>query len=277
MVPGEARNTPAPAVAPATMAASTLPPAHTPLRLIYQDLKQRAAQGEVPAQCRLAFELQRCSQAADLRATARYVAGRVRQEGPGTPHGQSLAAWSTRLQGYVDQATTACEGFQPEADEQPWRYLLSAALAGHVPSMVSFVFGMTAGLSVQRPVSTLDGWAAYQQYAPQLLQRAVDSGSPEAYSLAAHLSVNPQYGATVVPRDRIQAAAYRMALMSRASPAYRPTLQRDVDRLNLTEMERTTASLRATELAAKLRPTAAGSIDFTQGVQPDLSGRDCEP
>lgn len=134
-----------------------------------------------------------------------------------------------------------------------------------------------AGLSVQRPVSTLEGWVAYQQYAPQLLLRAVDSGNPEAYSLAAHLSVNPQYGATVVPRDRIQAAAYRMALMSRASPAYRPTLQRDVDRLNLTEMERTTASLRATELAAKLRPTAAGSIDFTQGVQPDLSGRHCEP
>ena len=78
----------------------------------------------------------------------------------------------------AEHAAAACKDFTPDPKDEVWRYTLQAALGGNDGAAVNFALGLMAGLDTQRPLATLDGWVAYQQFAPLVLQRAIDDGYP---------------------------------------------------------------------------------------------------
>jgi len=177
----------------------------------------------------------------------------------------------------MSSATNAmCEGFTPDKGDRPWHYALRAAFAGNNAAIVAFVFAMPAGLNPNKPVEDVDGWAAYREYAPGLLQRAIDDGYPPAYALAATASLSSPFGGNLFPKDPVRAAAYYMALMDRSSPEYRMQLQDDIRSLSLTDAQMASASAQAAPLAAKLRVPRDGLIDFTRGYSPNNDARECE-
>ncbi len=176
----------------------------------------------------------------------------------------------------MSRATDAmCEGFTPDKGERPWRYALRAAFASNNAAIVSFVFAMPVGLNPNKPVEDVDGWAAYRDHAPGLLQRAIDDGYPPAYALAATASLGSPFGGNLLPKDPVRAAAYYLALTSRSSPEYRAELQRNIQALNLSDAQMASASAMAVPLAGKLRVPSEGPIDFTGGISPNNDAREC--
>ena len=241
-----------------------LPPTNTQLRLVYSQLKEQARAGDVHAQCRLAFELKRCADApklakfaADLAADPTHVSAEDLQ----------------RIQTRAEHAASVCKDFTPNADDEVWRYTLQAALGGNDGAAVNFALGMTAGLSLQRPLQTLEGWIAYQQYAGLVLQRAIDDGYPPAYSAAATLSFAPHFGAAILPTDHVRTAAYSLALSSIATPEARASIQAGVQGLQLSDADMARASMLAAQLSTKLKPSPDRPFGEARDI-PQLLGED---
>lgn len=255
------------APAPAHAAFPPLPPAHTQLSLVYSQLKAQAAAGDARAQCRLAYELKRCADAPKLAKFANGLIGKPELVDP-----DDLRRIRTR----AEHATAACKGFTPDPGDEVWRYTLQAALGGNDAAAVNFALGLMAGLDIQRPLATLDGWIAYQQFASVVLQRAIDDGYPPAYSAAARLSYGPQFGAAILPTDHVRSAAYSLALASIATPQARSSLQAGVQRLHLSDADLARASLLAADLSAKLKPERpfGKAEDIEQLLGEDGSGCD---
>lgn len=222
-----------------------LPPTNTPLRLVYSQLKEQALAGDVRAQCRLAFELKRCADEPNLSKFAADLAMRPEQV-----DAQDLG----RIQTRAEHAAAACKDFIPDPKDEVWRYMLQAALGGSDGAAVNFALGLTTGLNIQQPLATIDGWVAYQQFAPVVLQRAIEDGYPPAYSAAANLSYGPRFGAAILPTDRVRSAAFSLALASIATPQAQVSIQAAVQRLHLSDADLWRASQLATELSAKLKP-----------------------
>jgi hypothetical protein len=260
-----------PAAAPLARADASLPPPDSPMRLVYGRLKELASQGDAHAQCRLGFELQRCASAPDLVRNAREHESKW-----GNGDNPSMLAWTRQLSHLADKTTKTCHGFVPDKGDEAWRYILQSALAGNDAAIMNFVFGLSAGLNPEEPTKSVDGWAAYRDYAPQLIQRAIDDGYPAAYAFAGNLSLYPHFGVTVLPKDPVRAAAYYLALLPNAAPAYREQLQRNVASLNLSDADKAAATAAATTLGAKLKVPADGPIDFSRGLAPDQDGRECD-
>lgn len=171
------------------------------------------------------------------------------------------------LQREIATAQPVCQDFTPDANDEPWRYTLQAALNGNDAAAMSFVFGMSAGLDPGQPVAMLDGWQAYREHAARLLQRAIDNGNPAAYYMAANRTGRPMYGATLVDNDPVQAAAYYLALMPVASPSFRRELEELVKMLSLKAPDLAEAQRRAAPMIAKLRVTSPpGELDLRTGI-----------
>lgn len=242
-----------------------LPPANTQLSVVYPQIKAQAAAGDARAQCRLAYELKRC---ADVPMLAKFAADLASK--PQLVDPDDLRRIRTR----AEHAAAACNGFTPDPRDEVWRYTLQAALGGNDAAAVSFALGMTAGLDIQRPLATLDGWIAYQQFATVVLQRAIDDGYPPAYSAAANLSYAPHFGAAILPTDHVRSAAYSLALTSIATPQERASLRAGVQRLHLSDADLARASLLAADLSTKLKPDRpfGESQDIEQLLGEDGSG-----
>ena len=251
-----------------------MPPINTPLRTSYGELKQQADAGNPVAQCRLAFELERCRKLPQRIRSAEEFAKREERR----PE-VSAKPLLQLLQREIATSAPVCQDFTPSASDEPWRYTLYAALNGNDAAALSFVLAMSAGLDPGKPVAAIDGWQAYRDYAPRFLQRAIDNGNPAAYYMAANFTGRTPYGATLVPNDPVQAAAYYLALMPSASPLFRNELQENVQRLNLSAGELAQAQARAAPLMARVRVTSGGALDLSTGIlnegkPPD--GSECE-
>lgn len=238
-----------------------LPPVTTPLRLAYRELKEQAQAGNASAQCRLGYELRRCKLASERKQMIRRAAtGGVDQQtnadAPGqiSPIAQQFA---------IDDSV--CEGFTPEAGDEAWRYTLQAALNGNEAAALAFIYGPAAGLDPRRPGATFDGWEAYRQYAPQLLQQEIAQGNPAAYLLAAQNSLQSLWGIPIISHDRVQAAAFYFALMPSATATFRPSLLSGIQRLDLTPSDVVQAQTRASSLSANVKAPIGGT-DLSNGL-----------
>lgn len=222
----------------------------------------------------MAFELERCRKLPQLIQSARQFAQREERK----PE-VSAKPLLQLLQRQIATSTPVCQDFTPSASDEPWRYTLYAALNGNDAAALSFVFAMSAGLDPGQPVAAIEGWQAYRDYAPRFLQRAIDNGNPAAYCMAANFTGRTPYGATLVPNDPVQAAAYYLALMPSASSSFRDELQGSVQRLNLNAGELAEAQTRAAPLMARVRVNYGGALDLSTGIlnegkPPD--GSECE-
>ena len=193
--PGDAAS-PAPAAAKAVgfelgaqvtpgFAAAPLPPLDAKVVDIYDTLKERARLGDGKAACRLAIELQQCSerdfmlQGAD-RAT-RMMANRP---AAATPDSQRQA-WESRMldaaQRQVDYAMALdarCQGLSETQVAEHVDWWRSAALSGHVPSMVHYAKG--DGFRLRATLDNLERLAVYKGEAERLMRAAAAAGSAEA-------------------------------------------------------------------------------------------------
>jgi hypothetical protein len=226
-----------------------MPPINTPMRLAYKQIKEQADAGDPVAQCRLAQEIMRCGRLPQMLEGMKDADVRYSK----LPRGAEALA---HLREVFARDTAVCQDFTPAPEDRPWRLLLQAGLNGNRTAALDFTLG--AGLDSSRLVAELDGWEAYKQYAPLLLQQAIAAGDPRAYQVATFHGRMSLYGAHLVPDDPVQMAAYYMAVMPEATPTYRAFLQKQVDSFHLSDADLAKAQLKAAPLIAALQPTPDG-------------------
>jgi hypothetical protein len=163
-----------------------LPPQDVPLRTVFPELERAARAGDVGAMCRLAYELQRCTDKLknerrliarmefdlrnpDLEAEAEYA-----KTDP--QFAKSRIAFFEQRQAKLETLEQVCEGVRIPTDLAPWQLLRDAARAGHVPSMLRFAREFP--LRSEDVLNHLEELAAFRDEAPVFLQRAAESGDP---------------------------------------------------------------------------------------------------
>lgn len=162
-----------------------LPPLDAKIADIYDTLKDRAHRGDGKAACRLAIELQQCSerdfmlQGAD-RAT-RMMANRPTEARADAQRQQ----WESRMLDYaqrqVDYAIALddrCKGLSETQTAEHVDWWRTAALSGHVPSMVHYAKG--DGFRLRATLDNLDRLSVYKDEAERLMRAAAAAGSAEA-------------------------------------------------------------------------------------------------
>jgi hypothetical protein len=234
-----------------------MPALNAPLRAVYAELKAQARAGNAVAQCRLGYELRRCKHYPErVEIVRRNAAGQNQQE--------AIDKAAQLDPGFAaDQAV--CQDFTPDPGDEAWRYTLQAGVNGNDSAALSFIFGATAGLDPNRATTMMEGWEAYRDYAPSLLQQQIERGNAAAYYLAAQNSVRPQWGIPIIRHDPIQAGAFALALIPSATPALRAQLDKFVQGLNLTPADIAQAQKSSYPLAANLK-TPTGTTDFSRGI-----------
>ena len=126
-------------------------------------------------------------------------------------------------------ASTACAGFSSPPDANAaWEYSVASAEQGDGAAIMNFV-GMKIGLDQIHPSSTAEGWLAYKELAPPLLQRAMDAGDPEAYEFAAAQYAQRSEAGRILPYDPVKAVAIYRALRTVSSDEYRQTLDININ------------------------------------------------
>lgn len=257
-----------------------LPPENTPLVNILDGLQRSAAEGNISAACRLAFELDRCGEAAELEKAASNLEIAIAKLAPTAPGYTTRVTQSKALTARATTAVKVCDGVSSAKTVDAWQYALVAAQGGHVPSMLRYVRRFGNGLDSNDPAATAEGWVAFKQLAPSMLQSAIDQGSPEAFEFAAfmHLKENARW--RLVPYDPIKGIAYYEALKLYAAPAYLETLDRNiqyfVEARKLTSENIGAAHAESVALSNKLAKLSKGSFDFTKGVVMSEDGSHCK-
>jgi hypothetical protein len=211
----------------------TLPPADAPLAPVLPALVDAARRGDVGAKCRLSFELQRCT--VKLEAARRSVEQITDElldaEQQGSGNGMlDFVAKQTEERDAIEKI---CAGASFPGDLKPWRLLLEAARAGHVPSMRRFALNMPFDSS--RYFSDLEPFAAYRDEAPGLLLAAAEAGDPNAalalYSAYSGTGFSQVSRAGIFPLDRTRALAYIVSLRGLGDAEAQKTLRQQEARL----------------------------------------------
>lgn len=241
-----------------------LPPKDAPLASNYEALKAHADAGDASASCRLAFELNRCAQLPELRELSENYITQAAASRQGTTKSQADTDVAVRLESSLRSAESVCEGFRPNPSDKAWKYLLRAAKAGHVPSMVRYA--VQPPLSEQRFAEDAEGWAQYRKEAGPLLTRAAESGnSAAAYHLfMAYYGVPMPGGAEIVKPNKMDALSYAIVVQHLADSRSLRSIERAINKLENTLP--LNDQRKAQELARKLLDSsfvgAAGEQDF---------------
>lgn len=217
-----------------------LPDVDTPLRLVVDDLKRQADNGNPSAMCRLAAEWDKCD---DLRTKAtdarRSLMARERVllndkfRKRAQVDGQTLKTMEQglayekqeikRLQSLLEH----CEGVPaPEAGEEE-KYWRRAALAGHLPSMRQYAVGNA--FQKDEILNNLPALATYRDEAVALAHRAVDRGDlTTAIALAGAYSPLTRRGSTflsqLVEPNAVESLKYLYMTRSAVESARRFTV-----------------------------------------------------
>ncbi|MCD7099869.1 hypothetical protein [Stenotrophomonas sp. MMGLT7] len=207
-----AGSRPLPATAP-------LPASGTPLRLVFDDLKRRADNGEAPAACRLAAELEACEQVREelpmfeeqLRShEAAMSDGHDPQPDPQQRRqfADAMERHGKVLLGRLEQ----CDGVPRVGPAERAGYWRRAALAGHLPALSHYAVGNAFRL--QDTLRLLPQLQVYRDEAERLALQAAAAGDVRTtLALAAAYSSQPGYGirppflAQVVAADPVRALA----------------------------------------------------------------------
>ncbi len=260
----------------------TPPPIGTLLADTYPLLKQRADAGDWRAACRLSFEVDRCNRRSGFELAAKYADASVARTDPKDAGFARIVAMANNARSDADFANRICAGFVERDADDAWRYALQAALDGAPSIKVRYAATWNAALDQGNPAATADGWVAYRQNAPALLQQAIDAGSPEAFQLASVMHLRPESVRwRLLPRDVVASLSYYFALASVSTPAYRTVLEGTaggiVTDAHLSESDVARAHAAAAVLERKLAGIPAGSIDFSgSSFKNDRNGNQCE-
>lgn len=146
-----------------------LPPADLPLRASFALLKSRADEGDAPAACRLAAELQNCQRV--MFATSQ---------------GQSSAG--------IDDLFRHCQGMSSEELGLEYAYLRQAALAGNLAAMEVYISGARLRVDLRRNADYLE---VYSSEAARLAEVALMHGSVDALS-SITFTASPTGGETML-------------------------------------------------------------------------------
>lgn len=167
-----------------------LPPKDEPLAQILGSLQQRADRGDRKAACRLAMELLRCDEVAwwaELEAnTGRDYETEYLKAGNAADAGAAAAAagkaW--QLERLLD-----CRAVPEGLTARGAHYLVQAARAGEPEAMLRYANGQF-WRSDGRGMLSDPGFDAWRREAPGMLQRAFESGYPDAafYMATARIS-----------------------------------------------------------------------------------------
>jgi hypothetical protein len=240
-----------------------LPPLESKIVVILPMLRQLASEGSANAACRLGYELYRCRRLPDLRVGATNAGQRVAMgKASGVPVDQ-LMRHEERVRRQVELDGNACDGLPLSETADGWRYTLAAAQSGYAPAIMQFV--NRVGLDQANPASTAEGWVAYKDYAPGLLQAALDKGVPAAYEFAAAQHSWPDERRRIVPYDPVRSIAITLALRKLAADSYAPKAQANLDyymqKAGTADFEK--AERDSQEILARLSRFNNGPIDGT--------------
>ena len=236
----------------------------------YSSLKAQANAGDIAAACRMAFELQRCA-GMSLRQKGLLEMRRQAYElEERSPQRIKLEAAIETRAAELEEIRGACEGVDPIEAREGWRYLLQAANAGHLPSMLRFSHGF--GLSWSgRPLDDLDQWTAYRDNMPAILERLVATGRPEAYAAAAKLYGTAPFGQSPLGRDPVKSLAFKLAIVRASSAGQERAIEEVQIRRVITEEKLDPAAVARAEALAT---TLAAKLDLTRPKVPVADG-DC--
>ena len=236
-------------------ATDLLPPDGVALADLYPELKARADAGDARANCRLALELNRCRQVAiALDAASDLVAAHRTDAAQNATTAAELVAMSERDAGICGHAP-------PEDPDNSWRYLLRAAQAGHVPSILRFV--IEPPLDEVDFVADMEGWEAYRRFAPELLRFAADSGDVRAIYHAYLLSmgVTAPGGTDTFPRGEIRAVVYGTAALPYLDDAGVRRVSMRLERIRASSDAETFASAVSEGRALRVGPGAGTNAE----------------
>jgi hypothetical protein len=255
--------------------ASPLPPPDTAFHEIHAELKERAARGDVPALCRLSFELNRCRRSTHAAALASQLSSAAVRAAAGSADERGMIEESARLAALAENDSRICGQVPPEDPRDAWRYLLAAAQRGHVPSMVRFA--IEPPLDEHAFMPDLEGWQAYRAHAEALLRSAASTGDPAAifFLYWAYAGYPMPGGAQIAPRDPVQALAYALRARHFAAGGSSRSIERSIDRLS---GELDAAGIAAAERMSNGIGTASGTtmqrVDFSTRLVGD-SAEEC--
>lgn len=259
-----------------------LPPADTPLKEIRDSLVSRALAGDAPAACRWAMELERCPSIPSIKRLLK-TAREDQQDEHASLYRRSRATETVvRLEERLALTERVCEGVSPAESKVAWKFLLSAAQAGHVPSMLFFADGsaMREHIIPSRSEAA-EAWTLHKQLAPGFLARAVESGNPYAvFMTALAYEKGNWFGEPLLAQDRSLALAHWQALASVSVKDYADSLQQNISKLRdnppMTPQELAHMQKLSEQIAARLRAANVRELDYRFSALPGGKIRHCE-
>ena len=163
---------------------------------MFDELDQRAKQGDAAAACRLGAELTRCRSvkaAPELGAEDQQFAEMLARENASADEVAEAADFLIGIESGMLATVRICRGVDQSQFPNPQRYFHRAAMAGHVPSMLQFL--TTTGNSVYELFDDPGLIDLYNRDGYAIFQAALAAGDP---AILARWSI-----ATNNPRDAL--------------------------------------------------------------------------
>lgn len=175
-----------------------LPPIGTPVAEVFDSLKARADRGDASASCRLAQELQRCSEAVWVNSMSTSVENDLARQ-PATPPGvpETLA----RMRNSAANLGVGCEGLSDEQRSLAFDYQMRAAEAR--PDLRLWA-ALNPALDPQNFVNDLDRWQQYKSKAMTWMEQAATSGDLSAVIALQRVHGDLRRNGPPYPRFRIR-------------------------------------------------------------------------
>lgn len=174
-----------------------LPPAGTPVAAMLQTLKERAAQGDTSAMCRLGLELQRCAEASRTRSASTSVEGDLARR-PDTPAGAPEVL--ARMQHQAELLGAGCEGVPEEDFALAFDLQMRAAEAR--PELRVWA-ALNPALDPWNFVNDLERWQRYRAQAMPWLEQAAAEGDVSAIIALQRVHGDLRRNGPPFPRFRI--------------------------------------------------------------------------
>jgi hypothetical protein len=241
----------------------TLPPSDVPLVGVITQLKDEATNGNPYAACRLFSDSMRCMVLPQARKQLELSRQEYASMNPQTSEATDLQQFIESKAGKIKKDERLCAGFEKPEKIEPWRFLLQAALAGHMKAKEEFVLLSPVDKDdYAQNAAYLD---AYRTYAPTFLLEAANAGYGNAVFRTASGYLGPLgdskisrpgFGINLVEPNLYLAGVYTFALDT--LPGHREqsasvALKQKVQSL-LSSSELVKAKSEASALVAKWRP-----------------------
>jgi hypothetical protein len=206
-------------------------PENTPLVSIWKSLREKADAGDAYSSCRLAMELQRCAIHEKVGAPNLERLNEIRARASSSPDA-SPGDWA-RIEGLQQKYLIneyVCRGFNNPEDLSSDKYLLQAALLGHVEA--KRLIATMPSLTLLTGTGTIESLVARREYSSQFLRDLAQEGSESGLFELARQYAGESWWSSLTLKDApktsySEAAVYAIAadLRQKQHRAANPSLQ----------------------------------------------------